>query len=79
MGSDRPDGASIAVGIFFGLVGVLIGPFVGACIAELTVAGRFRDAGMAGIGATAGLAIGVAAKMALAFVMLGIFAVMRMA
>ena len=73
-------GAAIGavVGMFFGLVGVLVGPFFGAAIAELTLAGELRAAGRAGIGATVGLAIGTAAKVALAFTMLGIFVFMRL-
>jgi len=65
------------LGLFFGLLGVLIGPFVGASIGELTTSRNLETAGRAGIGATLGLAIGAAAKLALAFTMLGIFAVAR--
>lgn len=63
------------LGLFFGLVGVVIGPFVGACIGELMTTRDLETAGRAGIGATLGLALGAAAKLALAFMMLGIFAV----
>lgn len=66
------------VGIFFGLIGVLIGPFVGAMIAEFSLAEKtLDDASRAGFGATVGMLLGVAAKMALAFMMLGIFALVR--
>jgi uncharacterized protein YqgC (DUF456 family) len=65
------------LGLFFGLLGVIIGPFVGASIGELTTSRNLEAAGRAGIGATLGLAIGAAAKLALAFTMLGIFAVAR--
>ena len=65
------------LGLFFGLLGVIIGPFVGASIGELTTSRNLEMAGRAGIGATLGLAIGAAAKLALAFTMLGIFAVAR--
>ena len=65
------------LGLFFGLLGVIIGPFVGASIGELTTSRNLETAGRAGIGATLGLAIGAAAKLALAFTMLGIFAVAR--
>lgn len=70
-------GIGAIVGIFMGLIGVLIGPFVGAVIGELTVRKDISRAGMAGIGTTIGLVLGTAAKMALAFSMLGIFLVMR--
>jgi uncharacterized protein YqgC (DUF456 family) len=64
-------------GFFFGLIGILIGPFIGASVGELSVARDLRAAGRAGIGATVGLALGAAAKLALAFAMLGIFAFAR--
>ena len=69
--------AGTLLGLFFGLIGVIIGPFAGACIGELTTSRNLETAGRAGIGATIGLAIGAAAKLALAFMMLGIFAIAR--
>jgi len=66
-----------AAGLFFGIPGIILGPFVGAVLGELSVRPNLRAAGLAGVGATLGLALGVAAKMALAFAMLGFFAVMR--
>lgn len=65
------------VGIFMGIIGVLIGPFIGAVIGELTMRRDISRASMAGLGTTIGLMLGIAAKMALAFSMLGIFLVMR--
>lgn len=65
------------VGLFFGLVGVLLGPFAGAVIGELSGNRTLRDAGRAGFGATLGLVLGAAAKLALAFSMVGIFLVVR--
>jgi uncharacterized protein YqgC (DUF456 family) len=65
------------VGIFFGIPGILIGPFIGAVLGELTAQSDLRTAGRAGIGATVGLALGVAAKLTLAFAMVGTFVVMR--
>ena len=66
------------VGIFFGLIGLLIGPFAGAVIGEL-LSGRTLDAaGRAGIGATIGLLIGTAAKLATGIMMLAIFLFMRL-
>ena len=66
------------VGLFFGLPGVLLGPFVGAVAGELLVARRNPEAAeRAGVGAALGLAFGAAAKLALAFTMLGIFALAR--
>lgn len=65
------------VGLFFGFVGIVIGPFIGAGIGELSTGRDLRAAGRAGIGATIGLVIGVAAKLTLAFAMIGIFILMR--
>ena len=65
------------VGIFFGPPGILLGPFVGAALAELSARRDLRQAGRSGLGATLGLALGVAAKLALAFAMLGLFASAR--
>lgn len=65
------------VGLFLGLVGILVGPFVGAVLGELSNRRSLPEAGRAGIGATLGIAIGAAAKLALAFSMLGIFALVR--
>ncbi len=74
-------GATIGaiVGIFFGIPGVLLGPFVGAVIGELTVSREIAAASRAGWGATVGLLLGTAVKLALAFTMLGIFVVVRLA
>jgi len=65
------------VGLFFGFVGIVIGPFIGAGIGELSTGRDLRAAGFAGLGATIGLIIGVAAKLTLAFAMIGIFILMR--
>ena len=61
------------VGIFFGLPGILLGPFIGAVLGELTEHDDLQVAGRAGVGATVGLLLGTAAKMAIAFAMVGIF------
>ncbi len=66
------------VGIFFGIPGILLGPFVGAVCGELLADRSFQDASVAGIGATIGLILGVAMKFALAFSMLGVFALVRL-
>ncbi|HYA38404.1 MAG TPA: DUF456 family protein [Candidatus Methylomirabilis sp.] len=65
------------VGLFFGLPGVLLGPFLGAVVGELLTQRHFGRAGRAGIGATLGLVLGTAAKLAIAFTMLGVFAIVR--
>ena len=67
------------VGIFFGLPGVLLGPFAGAVIGEFSAQRHLGKAGRAGFGATVGIVLGTAAKLAIAFTMLGIFAIARFA
>ena len=72
-------GATIGavVGIFFGIPGVLLGPFISAVLGELTAHSDLKTAGRAGVGATVGLALGAAAKLALALAMVGIFVIVR--
>lgn len=60
-------------GLFFGIPGVVIGPFVGAVAGELTIDQDVARAGRAGVAAWIGFAIGMAVKVGLAFVMIGIF------
>lgn len=62
------------VGLFFGIVGLLLGPFVGAVLGELVAGGTMKKATAAGFGAWVGLVFGTIAKIALAFTMLGMFA-----
>jgi uncharacterized protein YqgC (DUF456 family) len=64
-------------GLFFGFAGVVIGPFVGAFLAELSVQRQLRPAGLAGLGAWLGLLVGTAAKIAIGFAMIGIYILMR--
>jgi hypothetical protein len=66
------------VGLFFGLIGVVLGPFLGALIGELSLRPDLRAATRAGVGASFGLLLAAAAKIALAFTMLGLFIVMRL-
>jgi uncharacterized protein len=61
------------VGLFFGLPGLLLGPFAGALIGELTVHGRLDRAGRVGIATWIGMIFGTLTKIAIAFAMLGIF------
>lgn len=66
------------VGIFFGLIGILVGPFTGAVIGELSARRTLHEAGRAGLGASLGLAIAAAGKLALGFMMVGLFLLMRL-
>lgn len=60
-------------GVFLGLPGLILGPFVGAVAGELTAQPDWRRAGKAGVAAWIGFAIGTAVKVAIAFAMIGIF------
>jgi len=60
-------------GLFFGLPGLLIGPFAGAVIGELTAHRDLGRAGRAGIAAWLGFLVGTVVKVGLAFAMVGIF------
>src|SRR5690554_5400325 len=68
-------GATIGalVGIFFGLPGLVLGPFIGAVVGELSARADLAAAGRAGWGATIGMALGIAAKLALGVAMVGVF------
>ncbi|NHA14191.1 DUF456 domain-containing protein [Thioalkalivibrio sp. XN279] len=72
-------GAAIGalIGIFFGLLGLLLGPFLGALVGEIAERKGWAQAGRAGLGATLGLVIGTAAKLALGFAMVGLFLLVR--
>ncbi len=61
-------------GIFFGLTGIFVGPFIGAVTGEFIARGRLGDAGKVGVATWLGLLFGTLAKIAVAFTMLGIFA-----
>jgi len=61
------------VGLFFGIPGLLLGPFCGALIGELSSGSAMDHATRVGIGTWLGLLFGTLAKIALCFTMLGIF------
>jgi len=63
------------VGIFFGLAGIILGPFIGAVAAELSGGHGARQAGRSGYGVWLGVVVGTAAKLGIAFLMVGIFLV----
>lgn len=73
-------GAAIGAlaGIFFGLPGIVLGPFVGAVIGEFSRRPAVGAATRAGIGATLGLLFGALLKIALAFTMIGVFVLDRL-
>lgn len=63
------------VGLFFGFVGILICPFLGAVIGELMAQRRLAPAVRVGVGTWIGAALGIFAKMVIVFVMLAVFLV----
>lgn len=68
-------GATIGaiVGIFFGIAGMLLGPFFGAVIGELSGGSDLVRSGRAGLGAWLGLVVATALKLAICFLMIGLF------
>lgn len=62
------------VGVFFGIPGLVLGPFIGAVAGEYSTRRNLAQAGRVGVGTWLGLLLGVALKIALIFTMLGIFA-----
>jgi uncharacterized protein YqgC (DUF456 family) len=61
-------------GLFLGIPGLILGPFVGAVAGELISHGKVQQATRAGIATWMGLIFGTLAKLALIFTMLGVFA-----
>ena len=60
-------------GLFLSLPGLILGPFVGAFLGEYLARRNWRQAGRVGLGTWLGLALGSAAKLAVIFLMIGIF------
>jgi uncharacterized protein YqgC (DUF456 family) len=63
------------VGLFMGLVGVLFMPLVGAAVGEYLARRDHRQAVKVGTATWLGMMLGMIAKVVLAFVMVGVFAV----
>jgi uncharacterized protein len=66
-------GLGTLLGIPFGLPGVFLGPLVGAVLGELSVNRALGRAAGVGMAAWLGFLLGTAVKVALAFLMIGIF------
>jgi uncharacterized protein YqgC (DUF456 family) len=66
------------VGIFGGMPGILLGPFVGAVLGELSLQRTLDQASRAGFGTVVGLALGLAGKLAIGIAMIGLFLLKRL-
>jgi uncharacterized protein YqgC (DUF456 family) len=66
-------GLGTVLGLFFSLTGQINGPIVGAVLGEFKLHRDVARAGKAGVAAWIGFALGMAVKVALVFVMIGIF------
>ncbi|HET7732007.1 MAG TPA: DUF456 domain-containing protein [Usitatibacter sp.] len=68
-------GAAIGglVGFFFGIPGMIVGPFFGAVAGEFLARGRLRQAGKVGLGTWLGLIAAAVLKVVIAFMMIATF------
>ncbi|MEI6736993.1 MAG: DUF456 domain-containing protein, partial [Pseudomonadota bacterium] len=63
------------LGVFSGLWGLIIFPFVGAVLGELITRQKLNQASRVGIATWLGMMMGILAKLAIALTMLGIFVI----
>jgi uncharacterized protein YqgC (DUF456 family) len=63
------------VGLFFGFVGIVVAPFIGAVLGEYMAKRNLQQSAKAGLGTWLGMLLGAAAKVALQCIMVGIFVV----
>jgi uncharacterized protein YqgC (DUF456 family) len=66
-------GIGTLAGLFFGIPGIIFGPFIGAVIGELTVHRDVKRVGKAGLAAWVGFLAGMVLKVGIAFLMIAIF------
>ena len=64
-------GAGTVVGMFFGIPGLLIGPFAGAVIGELWSGNSMLRSAHVGVGTWIGMLVGILAKVVISFLMIG--------
>jgi uncharacterized protein len=63
------------VGLFFGIPGIIVGPFLGAMAFELMGGYKIDKASRAGLGATLGVFAGVIGKCVVSVIMIALFTV----
>jgi uncharacterized protein YqgC (DUF456 family) len=63
------------IGLPFGIVGLVLGPLLGAVSGEFMTQRKLEAAARVGVGTFVGLMVGTLAKLALAVTMLGVFVV----
>lgn len=68
-------GLGTLVGMFFGIPGLLFGPFIGALVGELSSGTSVLRSAHVGVGTWIGLLLGTLVKLVLSFVMVGLFGV----
>ncbi|MEO7052030.1 MAG: DUF456 domain-containing protein [Rhodanobacter sp.] len=70
-------GATIGtvIGMFFGIPGLLFGPFIGAILGELASGNSVLRSAHVGMGTWLGLLFGTLLKLVLSFLMIGLFGV----
>jgi uncharacterized protein YqgC (DUF456 family) len=66
-------GIGAIVGMFFGIPGLILGPFAGAVLGELLARGGLLRAGHVGLATSIGMLLGAVAKLVLAFAMIATF------
>jgi uncharacterized protein YqgC (DUF456 family) len=66
-------GLGTVVGMFFGIAGLLFGPFLGALAGELASGTSVLRSAHVGVGTWLGLLLGTLVKLVLSFVMVGLF------
>lgn len=65
------------IGLFLGIPGLLLGPFLGAVVGEFLARRDLLQAGRAGLGTWLGLVVGGAVKIAISFSMVAVFLAAR--
>jgi uncharacterized protein len=63
------------IGLFFGIPGIVLGPFLGALVLEMAGGRKLKPAARAGVGALLGLLAGAVGKLAVCIAMIGLFTV----